>query len=80
MLPSCIFGVRSIACMTAANTSPDSTSSEVQVMDPNRRENLSGLAVSMACREARTRWPRPGWVMVARMDDQEARRSATVSG
>ena len=78
MLPSCIFGVRSIACMTAASTSPDSTSSEVQVMDPNRRENLSGLAVSMACREARTRWPRPGWVMVARMDDQEARRSRTV--
>ncbi len=47
-------------------------------MDPNRRENLSGLAVSMAWREARTRWPRPCWATVARMDDHEARRSATV--
>ena len=78
MLPSCIFGTRSIARMTDASTSAGSTSSAVQVIDPNRRETLSGFAVSMACSEARTRWPRPDRVTVARIDDHEARRSPTV--
>jgi hypothetical protein len=78
MLPSCICGTRSIARMTDASTSTGSASSAVQIIAPNRRENLSGFAVSIACREARTRWPSPDRVTVARIDDHEARRSPTV--